>query len=99
MQTNHRWEREYFPLSHANDFLYFRQNGLFAEDWEDFQVMVKGIMTEPVEYFQVAVRNETITEENIQFIYDIRDDLDAIFWSEQVWQDIHVHSIEPAYLS
>jgi len=95
MLKNHRWEFDYFPASYAGDFLFYRQKGLFAEDWESFQSIVEGLIAEePIEYFEVAVLRETINEDNIQFIYKAVDNLDAIYWSEQVWNDIHVHSIE-----
>jgi len=95
MIKNHRWTFDYFPASYAGDFLFYRERGLFAEDWDSFQAIVEGILSEgPVDYFEVAVRNQTITEDNIQFIYRTIDGLDAIMWSEQVWNDIHVHSIE-----
>jgi len=96
MLENHRWEFEYFPASYAGDFLFYRQSGLFAEDWDSFQEIVEALIAAepPPEFFEVAVRGETINEENIQFVYSALDNLDAILWSEQVWNDIHVHSIE-----
>ena len=104
MLKNHRWTFDYFPASYAGDFLFYRVTGRFAEDWESFQEIVESMLAEadeedPVDYIEVAVRGETITEDNIQFIYKAVDDLDAIMWSEQVWNDIHVHSIELVYYS
>jgi len=95
MLKNHRWEFDFFPASYAGDFLFYRQSGLFAEDWDSFEAIVENILTEEyVDFFEVAVRNNTINEDNIQFIYRIINNLDAIMWSEQVWNNIHVHSIE-----
>jgi len=99
MIKNHRWTYDYFPASYAGDFLYYRETGLFAEDWIDFQIIVESILAEiseenPLDYFEVAVPNATITEDNIQFVYKALPNLDALMWSEQVWNNIHVHSIE-----
>jgi len=95
MLQNHRWTYEFFPSSYAGDFLFFRNSGLFAEDWDDFQSKVENLLTEdPADYFEIAVYRETITEENIQFVYKALPNLEALRWSEQVWKDIHVHSIE-----
>jgi len=102
MIKNHRWSYEYFPASYAGDFLFFRTSGLFAEDWDSFQAMVEDLLLEaeePVEFFEAAVRGSTITEDNIQFVYRTVENLDAILWGEQVWNDIHVHSIELVYQS
>jgi hypothetical protein len=38
-----------------------------------------------------------IDEENIQFIYKIRREIDEIRWGEQIWNDICVNSIELVY--
>ena len=95
MLKNHRWVYDFFPSSYAGDFLFYRQSGLFAEDWDSFQSIVEELLAEePIDFFEVAVRNETVNEDNIQFIYKALDNLDAIMWSEQVWNNIHVHSIE-----
>ena len=102
MLTNHRWSFDYFPSSYAGDFLFYRQSGLFAEDWDGFQSIVENLLIEaevPIEFFEAAVRGSTITEDNIQFVYKIVNDLDAILWGEQVWNDIYVHSIELVYQS
>ena len=100
MLKNHRWEYDYFPASYAGDFLFYRESGLFAEDWDSFEAIVEGIIAEdPPEYFEAAVTDSTITEDNIQFVYSSVDNLDAIMWSEQVWNNIHVHSIELIFQS
>ena len=104
MLKNHRWEFDYFPASYAGDFLFFRETGLFAEDWDSFQAIVESLLAEapdeePVDFLEVAVRGTTITEDNIQFVYKAVNNLDAILWSEQVWNDVHVHSIELVYNS
>ena len=104
MAKNHHWAFEYFPASYEGDFLFFRESGLFAEDWDSFQAIVESLLAEapdeaPVEFFEIAVRGETINEDNIQFLYKTLDNLDAILWSEQVWNDVYVHSIELVYQS
>ena len=98
MSKNHRWNPEYFPVSDSEDFLFFRRGGLFAEDWEEFEAIVTGLLAEdPIETFEVAIRNATIDEENIQFIYKVRDDLEMLYWSEQAWEDVYVQSVELYY--
>jgi len=98
MTKNHRWEYDYFPSSYAGDFLFYRESGLFAEDWDFFEAIVETILIDdPPGFFEVAVIDSTITEDNIQFVYRAVDNLDAILWSEQVWNNIHVHSIELVY--
>lgn len=100
MVKNHRWKYDYFPSSYAGDFLYYRESGLFADDWESFESIVEGILEEePPEFFEVAVIDSTVTEDNIQFVYRAVDGLDAILWSEQVWNNIYVHSIELVFQS
>jgi len=100
MVQNHRWNYEYFPSCYLGDFLYYRQSGLFAENWDDFQSIAEGQLTEaPVDYIEAAVRGATITGDNFQFMYKTRTDLDSIYWSEQVWSDIHVLSIDLVYTS
>jgi len=98
MLKNHRWTYDFFPSSYAGNFLFFRNSGLFAEDWEGFQAIVEGLLAEDrPDFIEVAVRRETVTEDNIQFVYQAVPELEAIMWNEQVWNDIHVHSIELIY--
>ena len=98
MSRNHRWAAEYFPVSNTRNFLYFRQKGLFAEDWDEFQAILTDLLTEaPIELVEIAVRDASIDESNIQFVYKARNDLEMLYWSEQIWEDIHVHSIELYY--
>ena len=98
MSRNHRWAAEYFPVSNAWNFLYFRQSGLFAEEWDEFQSILTELLVEaPVESVEIAVKDASIDESNIQFVYKARSDLEMLYWSEQVWEDIHVHSIELYY--
>jgi len=98
MSRNHQWEPEYFPVSDKENFLYFRKSGLFAEDWESFQAILTDLLAEePVSRLEIAVEGESIDENNIQFLYKIRNDLDEIWWNEQVWEDIRVNSLELIY--
>ena len=98
MSRNHQWEPDYFPVSDTQNFLYFRKSGLFAEDWEGFQTILTDMLTEePVANLEIAVSGESIDENNIQFLYKLRQDLEEIWWNEQVWEDIHVNSIELIY--
>jgi len=98
MSANHRWANDYFPVSDTQNFLYFRQSGLFADDWDSFQSILTGMLEEsPVPSLEIAVQGATIDENNIQFIYKVRKDLEMIRWSEQVWNDVHVQSIELYY--
>ena len=100
MVQNHRWNYEFFPSCYLGDFLYYRQSGLFAENWDAFQSTAEDLLKEaPVDYIEAAVRGATITDDNIQFMYKTRTDLDSIYWSEQVWSDIHVLSIDLVYTS
>ena|GEM_PF-2556585 len=98
MSKNHRWADGYFPVSDTQNFLYFRQSGLFADDWDGFQTILTGLLQEsPVPSLEIAVQGASIDESNIQFIYKVRKDLEMIRWSEQVWNDIHVEAIELYY--
>jgi len=103
MSKNHRWERDFFPVSNMQDFLYFRQSGLFAEDWDEFEAILTELLSEnegeSIEFIEIAVRNDSINEDNIQFVYSVLDGLEELWWSEQVWNGIHVHSIEFLYES
>jgi hypothetical protein len=98
MSGNHRWADGYFPESKTEDFLFYKKSGLYAEDWEGFEAIVTDILSEtPVASLEAAVVGETINEENIQFIYQLRDDIEMIRWGEQTWGDVHVQSLELYY--
>ena len=98
MKRNHRWAAAYFPVSNSDNFLFFRQSGLFAEDWDEFQSILTGLLEEaPVDRVEIAVIDASIDEDNIQFVYKVRMDLDMLYWSELVWEDIHIQSLELYY--
>ncbi|MDR3364929.1 MAG: hypothetical protein LBS91_08315 [Clostridiales Family XIII bacterium] len=98
MSGNHRWTPGYFPASTAENFLFYRADGLFAEDWDSFQETATDMLTAGnPQSFEVATRNVTIDNDNIQFIYKLRSDVEEIRWDEQRWQDIGVQAIELVY--
>jgi len=39
----------------------------------------------------------TLDKDNIQFIFDIDKEILEVYWSEQVYNNIHVLTIEPKY--
>jgi len=98
MSKNHRWAEGYFPVSDTENFLFFRKSGLFAVGWDAFQTMFTEILTEyPITTMEFAIQGAKIDEDNIQFIYQLRRDIEEIRWSEQIWKDICVNSIELIY--
>jgi Uncharacterized protein involved in cytokinesis, contains TGc (transglutaminase/protease-like) domain len=98
MSVNHKWERDFFPVSYKENFLFFRKSELFAEDWDSFQEMFSNMLTEEaILSTEIAIQGARIDENNIQFIYQIRREIDEIRWSEQIWNDIYVNSIELTY--
>ena len=98
MQMNHQWNAEYFPVSDTENFLFFRRSGLFAENWEAFEEMFTNMLTEePITEIEIAIQGAMIDVDNIQFIYKIRREIEEIRWSEQIWNDICVNSIELIY--
>ena len=98
MQMNHQWNAEYFPVSDTENFLFFRKSGLFAENWDAFEAMFTEILDEsPITDIEIAIQGAMIDEENIQFIYKIRREIEEIRWSEQIWNNICVNSIELIY--
>ena len=99
MSANHRWAREYFPVSGTFDFLYFRQEGLFAEDWESFETTMTALFYDtPIAALEIAVRGATVDENNIQFITNIRPEFEKVRWREKTWNDVHVILFEFIYV-
>jgi len=98
MSANHRWEKDFFPVSDTENFLFFRNKGLFAENWDAFQSMFSDMLAEsPLTSIEIAIQGAKIDENNIQFIYKIRPEIEEFRWSEQEWNDICVNSIELVY--
>jgi len=98
MSKNHSWAADYFPVSDSENFLFFRRSGLFTEGWEGFQALFTDMLTEQqITFIEIAIQGAKIDEDNIQFIYQVRRDIEEIRWREQSWNDIFVNSIELIY--
>jgi hypothetical protein len=100
MHANHRWEESFYPEAAGEGFYYFRREGLFAEDEDGFREIAERVLAEgDPTFFQVAVRAFTLDEENSQFLFDIGTEkkMLELYWSEQVYEDVHVLTIEPKY--
>jgi hypothetical protein len=60
--------------------------------------MFTEMLTEyPINTIEFAIQGAKIDADNIQFIYDIRLEIEEIRWGEQIWNDICVNSIELIY--
>jgi hypothetical protein len=97
MRTDHRWESVFYPVCESEDFYYFRRGGLFAEDFETFKTIVGGLVAESPAVLQVAGVDVTLDSDSIQFIFSANDGIAEIAWSEQIYGNIHLQTIEPSY--
>ena len=98
MSEDHRWSKDHFPVCGGQDFLYFRNNGLFVPDFESFEELVTNMLTDakPV-MMEIAAIDVVPDEENIQFVFKANIDIEEIYWSNRDYKNINVISIEPSY--
>jgi hypothetical protein len=97
MLADHRWDSAFYPVCESEDFYYFRRGGLFADDFEAFKTIVSGLVAENPAVLQVAGIDVTLDSDSIQFIFSANDSIVEIAWSEQVYENIHLQTIEPSY--
>ncbi|MCL2493241.1 MAG: hypothetical protein FWF33_04265 [Clostridiales bacterium] len=98
MKSNHRWADGYYPATTTEDFYYFKKAGLYAADYARFQDIARAQFkdAEPAR-LQIAGVGAPLTEDNIQFLFKANKKISELYWSEQVFGDVHVSTIEPKY--
>ena len=98
MKGNHRWAEGYYPATTTEDFYFFRRAGLYAEDFAQFQDIARAQFKDQTPaQLQIAGRGEPLSESNIQFLFKANKNISELYWSEQVFGDVHVSTIEPKY--
>ncbi|MDR1797050.1 MAG: hypothetical protein LBR44_06325 [Clostridiales Family XIII bacterium] len=103
MRVNHEWEASFYPACEAEDFYYFRKSGLFAGDEDAFKEIVTGVFEgaeEDPEFLQIAAVGVEPDKDNVQFIFGLKTDKkmsDSLYISEQVYEDIHLLTMQFRY--
>jgi hypothetical protein len=98
MKNDHRWNTQCWPAADGTDFLYYRKSGLYAEDLNAFQSIVKSQIEgrEPMN-IEVAIHGFEVTEDDLQFIYKTNSDIDKFYWGRTPIGDTTIVRIEPGY--
>ena len=98
MLFNHSWTRELFPAAGTEDFLFFKKSELYTDGWHEFEfTMSERLTASPIDYLEIITKDIVIDAENIQFIFDSRNELVEIWWGEQTWNEISAKSFEFIY--
>jgi hypothetical protein len=80
IKTDHVWGQDYWPAATGADFLYYRKSGLFAENYDGFVSIVKTFLnTGDPTAIELAVRMESITDEQLQFVFETDRNIATIY--------------------
>ena len=98
MLNNHKWAQEFFPVANTENFFYFKKNGLYTVGWHEFEFTLSGQLAEnPIEFLEIVTKDVTIDGDNIQFIFESRNELVEIWWGMQTWGQTNAFTFEFIY--
>jgi transglutaminase-like putative cysteine protease len=98
MTPDHRWSAEYWPAAEGKDFLYYRTEGLYANSKKKFRSVVKKLLKKGrPEEMELAVNGVELSEGDLQFIYDSKDEVSNIMYSYTDSGDVTIVSLKLEY--
>ncbi|MDR0885765.1 MAG: hypothetical protein LBN22_05335 [Clostridiales Family XIII bacterium] len=95
MKLDHNWEAGYFNTCSTDDFIYYRFQGLFADDYASFKTKIQSMLASKAPVMEVAIKGFEVTQSNMQFVFNDDPSIHSINWSSTGKSDIRVVSIAP----
>jgi transglutaminase-like putative cysteine protease len=82
MRADHRWNAEYWPAAGSEDFLYYRDEGLYAKNKKELRSIVKRALkrARPAE-IEIAVGSVDLAESDLLFVYGSSADVSGVMYS------------------
>jgi hypothetical protein len=98
MAPDHKWNAEYWPAAEGKDFLYYREAGLYANSKKKFRSVVKNLLKKgSPEEMEIAIGGVDLSEGDLQFIYDSKDEVSNIMYSYTDSGDVTIVSLKLEY--
>ncbi|MDR3073033.1 MAG: hypothetical protein LBU41_06030 [Clostridiales Family XIII bacterium] len=79
MITNHEWNTEIWPQANAEDFLFFRASGLYADGQDAFVSIVRDLILSDPSHIAIAVTGPPFFDDQFQFIYRENPDVTNLY--------------------
>lgn len=98
MSYDHNWDKENWEPSATGDFLWYRKNKLFTESKKGFNTIATRLLKgKKPKMIEIATRGFTLSEKDLQFVFDLNGDIDSAYHSETKVGDAAIIGLDLKY--
>jgi hypothetical protein len=94
MSLDHEWDESYFNKCNTQDFLYYRYQGLLADDLSSFKEMVTSKINQNEERIDIAYEGFDVVQNTFNFVFNVDRTIKSTVWNTTGKGDVKVVAIE-----